>query len=229
MDPVDIFKKRISRRLDVARRLGDGEAGGDYSDACSLIAAVISGIAADLWPGRRIDRVRFIETWVRYSSTDPFASRISVPLLSRRLRKEQKTKEAEGVEAFRPSAFGPANASKILLGEDVDATESELVGVSSILEIGDLRDRSYPSVFYEHVRSALVHEDHLDSRATAVAMTDRDALVSYGNLLTEGVSQRRIHFHLPWLLSLARTIAEAAADDLQSAPRARPTAWWVTG
>lgn len=225
------YAKYVDHKLSLAARLGGGDCGGDYSDACILVAALISGIAADLWPGASKDRRRFVETWVRHGIGDANAIRISIPLLARRLRRKERFAEATSVEAMRPAAFGAGNASKILTGEQVDATESEVMQACSTLSLRDIRDRSYPVVFYEHVRSTLVHEYHLDSRSAAVPMTEQTAAVSYVNVITDdGInSKRRIHFHLPWLIELARSIAASAQAQMPSRPLATPTPWWLEG
>src|SRR5438874_11300841 len=88
MDDTQRFQRYVKHKLDMAGRLGSGECGGEYSDACVLISALLSGIAADLFPGTGMDRRRFVETWVRYARPDLGASNISVPLLARRLRRK---------------------------------------------------------------------------------------------------------------------------------------------
>jgi hypothetical protein len=50
------------RKLDVAKALNEGKCGGSYGDACIITGAVLSAIAATLWPDR-IDGVRFVELW----------------------------------------------------------------------------------------------------------------------------------------------------------------------
>jgi hypothetical protein len=224
------FLSFIDRRLNVARNLGSGGCGGDYSDACVLLSSVISGIAADLWPGPGIDHVRFVETWVRYADPQLKPNLISLPLLARSLRTKGCVAEAIQVETLRPSAFGSSGSGVILTCDDVDLDEATLLQGSTV-DRSLVRSRSYPSVFYQHVRSSLVHENHLDDRAAGVPMTDRVAAVSYVNVLSRATlaHQRRIHFHLEWLIDVVRSIAEAAEPDLQERPLGRPDVWWKKG
>jgi hypothetical protein len=67
-------------------------------------------------------------------------------------------------------------------------TEAEIQAICPTLSIKDIRDRSYPAVFYKHVRSTLVHEYHLDDRSSAVPMTARPAAVSYVNVMGNPVA-----------------------------------------
>lgn len=229
MAEIDRFQRYVDHKLDMARRLGSGECGGDYSDACVLISALLSGIAADLFPGTGMDRRRFVETWVRYGRPDFRSSSISVPLLIRRLRRKGRHSEAAAVEKLRSDSFGPGHATRVLIGSDVDLPEDAVLQASPKLTRKDVRDRSYPVVFYEHVRSTLVHEFHLDNRASSVPMTNQETAVSYVNVLHNGAVQRRIHFHLPWLLDLARSVADGAKEDVQKRPMPLPSAWWIDG
>ena len=61
MNPIKIKKmdrrmKIIQHRSNVAKALTRGECGSNYYDACILISSIISIIAADLCPGRGIDK-----------------------------------------------------------------------------------------------------------------------------------------------------------------------------
>lgn len=66
----------VERKIGTAVMLDDGQCNGSYSDACVLLSSLISGIAAELWPGDGIDRARFIELWIRYA--DPTLRRITL-------------------------------------------------------------------------------------------------------------------------------------------------------
>ena len=62
-----------------------------------------------------------------------------------------------------------------------------------------------------------------------VPMADREAGVSYVNMLENGAVQRRIHFHLPWLIEIARSVADGAKEDLKNRPIPIPANWWIDG
>jgi hypothetical protein len=196
-----------------------------------LLSSIVSGVSADLWPGTGFDRRRFVETWVRYSGQSSAEVLISVPLLVRRLKKNNRLAEATKIQAMRPKMFGPGFDTKILVGDEVDAPEAEVLLAASSLTAKDVRDRAYPTVFYEHVRSTLVHEYHLDSRSASVPMTARPVSVSYVNRAdpNKQVVQRRIHFHLPWLIEMVRSIATNAISDPTPRPLAKPKKWWIEG
>jgi hypothetical protein len=227
---LDGFRRYVKHRVQLAAALNSGQCGGDYSDGCVILASVVSGISADLWPGKGIDRARFIETWVGYADSALMPKRISVPLLVRRLKRKGDTSTATTIETAFPESFGGGNTSRVLTAE-VDRDEAAIQGIASGLELKIIRDRAYPAVFYEHVRSTLVHESHLDNRASAVPMTDKRTGISYVNVLDSKTmrSQRRIHFHFPWLVELVRSVAANVEKDLVSRPLPQPPTWWIHG
>jgi hypothetical protein len=218
------FRQCVEHKISVAQKLGEGGCGGDYSDACILIAVIVSGISADLWPAPGADRLRFIEAWVRYAASDKNSLRISVPLLRQWLLKTGRRPEAAALEEKRPHMFGAGNEARVLVGADVDLTEQEVTQTCPQLTIEEIREWSYPAVFYAHVRSSLIHEYHLGDTSSGWPMTERpDATVSYVNPLRKA---RLVHFHLPWLIEVVRSIAVAAEAVLSQRPLPVPQPWW---
>lgn len=151
------------------------------------------------------------------------ATRISVPILREYLRSEGKAAEAEAVERLRPQMFGPGYASRILTDFDVDAPEGEVQVACPSLSTGNIRRFAYPAVFYRDVRSPLVHEYQLGKQAAPVAMTERQAGVSYVN---RG-ARRLVYYHLDWLIEVVRSIAVDSSG--HDAPLDRPARWWLDG
>jgi hypothetical protein len=215
----------VDARLAVAEKLGNGASGGDYSDSCTLIAALISGIAADLWPGEGKDKNRFVEVWSRYASSAIDPNMISVPLLRRWLTENGHTVESARLAKARPQVFGGGYDSRVITSAESDMTEAEVQGHCPSLTLKQIRNWSYPVVFYAHVRSPLVHEAHLGDRAAGTPMTEREEVaVSYVNRS----GTRRLHFHLPWLIEVARSIAHAADPSVNARPLPDPPVWWAT-
>lgn len=226
----------VGRKLGVASALAASGCGGSYAEACLIVSGVISAIAAYVWPGERIDRARFAEAWVRFAApTHPEINRVSMPLLIHALYADREA-DALALRGSRPGMFGRDYSDRVLIGEDVDAYEAEVLATCPSLERRFVRRHSYPSVFYSHVRSQLVHEYELGHAATAYPMTTRsDPRVSYSNTLrgmwVDGVnldaSTREIHFHIEWLVGLAGAMARAVDEQAKHGNAPRPTAWWL--
>lgn len=226
------FMNIVERKLGVVQAPAEGQCGGSYSDACILISGMVSGIAADLWPREGIDKKRFIEVWARYADPALSPLLISTPLLVDFLRRNRRVQEAKTIEALRAQAFGPGHQSRVVTSADVDIPEQETLSVCPQLGPGGVRAYSYPAVFYQHVRSALVHEYHLGDAATTWPMTKSEASVSYANVVDwkkPSRQYRQIHYHIPWLLEVVRSIAKNTQTVLESAPLPSPTPWWVEG
>lgn len=221
----------IEARLAVAIALDQGQCGGSYVDACILVSSVVSGIAARLWPGKHIDYKRFVETWVRYADPSQGPHLISIPLLSRHLREERKFDAANKLEAARPGMFGVAGSCRVVTGDDVDFPDAEVQRICPQISLHEIRTYSYPAIFYRDVRSSLVHECNIGPSAHFLPMTSREASVSYVNQLDTATPtrfpRRRIHFHMPWLVNLVRSIAGKAIVHFDQS-LSIPASWWLS-
>jgi hypothetical protein len=218
----------IERKVHLAEALDEGQCGGSYADACLITAALLSGIASDLWPGKGKDQRRFVELWTRHSDPKLNPNLISVPLLSQSLWASQRINEAKAIEDARPQMFGPGYDARILIGPEVDMPEAEVLGLAPGLTVPEVRRYSYPAVFYEHVRSAITHEYHTGGSATEFPMRD-DGPVSYSNQVKAGVSERVIHFQIPWVGQIVRSVAVAAEPIIDARTMAQPGTWWIDG
>lgn len=221
----------IEARVAVAMALDEGQCGGSYIDACILISSIVSGIAAKLWPGKGIDYKRFVELWVQYTDPDLAPTMISIPLLSRDLREKGNFDAANKIEAARPGMFGAGGACRVVTGIDVDFSEAEVQSICPQISLRDIRTYSYPAIFYREVRSSLVHEYNIGPSAHALPMTNRDTNVSYVNQLDSTVPsrlpRRRIHYHMPWLALVVRSLAEKSINHFDQTI-SKPASWWLS-
>jgi|SRR5438067_937269 len=213
--------------------LDQGECNGSCPDACVLLSALLSGIAAELWPGEGFDRRRFVELWVRFADPKLVPSLISVPLLRRSFRDAGRLADVTALEEARREMFGLGNGCLVLVGDRVDMTEAELLTVLPKADRKEFRVYSYPSLFYKHIRSNLVHEYKLSEDAASHFATRLQANVSYVNRADPAgmeLSRRLIHFHIEWLANIVRSIASNVApliENYQTLPQ--PPNWWVSG
>ena len=85
----------VTQKLDIAERLFNGECKGSYPEAILITSASINAIASELWPGKGIDRSRFVELLIKYALIDPSPTTVSVPLLIQHLIHKGRSPEAE--------------------------------------------------------------------------------------------------------------------------------------
>jgi hypothetical protein len=220
------FEPFVERTMQVAAHLA---AEGNDLEACMLISSAISGMAAALWPGDGGDRRRFVEVWTRFADPDLLACRVSLPLLVQALRAQGRHEHADSVMVPRASLFGLGQSTRVVTGDDIDLREHEILAATRLVSPTELRKYSYPSVFYTHYRSALVHEYGLGKAAAIWSMTRRPSGVSYVNRLIDDEIERHINFDISWLSELVRSIARNSAPlaEMSSAPR--PSSWWISG
>ena len=219
----------VTKRCEIATALARGEAGGSYSEAAILVCAALSALAAELWPGRNIDRARFIELLVRLGPTPNIPMTISVPLLVRHVELTYSKSSAKQLG----DTFLPFSETRVITGPEVDKSESEVFSICSDLSAKDIRKFSYACLLYEEVRSAYAHEYKPGAKADSWPMTMAEGQpVSYVNrLLTSGIPEigRLIHFHIAWLARLAVDIAMDIDTHHALLPRPVPASWWIDG
>lgn len=219
----------VTEKCQIATALARGVAGGGYSEAAILVCATLSALAAEVWPGRNIDRVRFIELLVRLGPTPSIPMTISVPLLVRHL---ELTSSKSSANLLRDK-FLPFSNTRVVTGPDVDKSEAEVLSICSDLSTKDIRKLSYACLLYEEVRSAYAHEYRPGDKADSWPMTMAvGQSVSYVNrLLATKVPEtdRLIHFHIDWLAQLAVGIAMDIDAHRTSLPLPAPASWWIDG
>lgn len=219
----------VTEKCGIASALARGEAGGSYSEAAILVCAALSALAAEVWPGRGLDRARFIELLVRLGPTPNFPMTISVPLLVRHLESTSSMANAK-LLSNALLAFSP---TRVVTGPEVDKMEDELVSICPGLTPKTIRKYSYACLLYEEVRSSYAHEYRPGDKADSWSMTMAEGQsVSYVNrLLAAGIPKtgRLIHFHIAWLTKLAVDIASSIDALGTSLPRQAPTDWWIDG
>jgi hypothetical protein len=226
------FRDWVRGRIDLAKRLDEGKCGGSYGDAMLILSALLSGQAADLWPGTGKDRQRFVEIWSTFSSPELNPNLISGPLLLADLEKKDGNPDlVKKVKDTNPEAFASWNDSLVVTGQRVDRTESHLAALDSRLTPKKLRRFSYGNVFYEHVRSGYTHEYHTTDSASPFRQANEPAPVSYVNVLrrSDRKTQRRIHFDVAWVAEVVASVCTSivALDLKRAVPD--PGAWWVDG
>lgn len=219
----------VTEKCEIASALARGEARGSYSEAAILVCAALSALAAEVWPGRNIDRARFIELLVRLGPTPNKLMTISVPLLVRHV---ELTSSKSSAKLLRDT-FLPFSATRVVTGPEVDKSEGDVLFICSNLSTKDIRKFSYACLLYEEVRSAYAHEYRPGAKADSWPMTMAvGQSVSYVNrLLAAGIPEtgRLIHFHIAWLAKLAVDIAMHIDIHRASLPRPAPASWWIDG
>lgn len=206
-----------------------GEAGGTYSESTILVCAALSALSAEVWPGRGIDRRRFVELLVRIGSSTAVRTSISVPLLIQHL----SAIGDHANSAVLTKALLSFSSTRIVAGPEVDRAESDVLTLCPSLDLKTIRGHSYACLLYEEIRSSYAHEYRPGSRADSWAMTQYiGQAVSYVNRLLKPETpktERLIHFHIEWLRQMAIDLAMSIDILASEIPRSVPASWWIEG
>ena len=144
----------MRKKKNIALRLNDGQCCASYSESVIILGSVLSALAAEICPGDRKDRARFVELLTQFAPTELSVKKISIPLLVAYLRDERCNEESEIIR----KAFLDFSPSLILTGDDVDKSEEEIMRLCNTLDKKALRYHNYANLLYTEVRSGYVHE-----------------------------------------------------------------------
>jgi hypothetical protein len=229
----DSFQDWVQGRVAVALRLSEGQCGGTYAEAVLILSSILSGMAADLWPGKSKDRRRFVEMWAKYADPTLKPNLISIPLLINDLESKGLQDLATKLRAIYPPAFSPLSIADTLVitQKEVDRSEADLLNLDPRLTTKYLRRFSYGAVCYDHVRSGYTHEYHTTDFARGLPMAREPVPVSYVNTLEE--PKRRIYFDITWVANIVVSASASVSAPLMALPTQEhfldPKCWWVDG
>ena len=162
-------KDWISGKLAIADRLNKGECGGGYGEAALIVCSAISAMAAEVWPGDRIDRKRFVEAIVTHGNLSQTFLRISVPLLLSSCLNTPATRGITGLQEH----FSKIQPGLIVTGDETDMAEQKVAQLCPALTLKEIRKYSYPNILYQEVRSGYVHQYQPGPQADSWQMTRR--------------------------------------------------------
>lgn len=216
----------IEKKQKIALSLNSGDCGSTYGEAALILCSVLSALAAEVWPGRGIDRNRFIELIKKFSPSCLEATKIGIPILVEDLYSKELNTEGSCIK----EKFLNYDISKVLTGDKVDRSEAEILEVCDALSLKELRECNYPNLLYKDIRSSYTHGYQPSNRASSWPMTGKSVDISYFNILDETNNpQRCIHFHFDWIAKLAIEISKAVDIVADSLPRETPSFWWIEG
>lgn len=198
--------------------------GGSFYDALLIILSVLSATSSNLWKDKKIDKKRFVELLIRYNTTEYDFSDISIFIMH---QKEPDFLSKEQHNYF----FNKCNFldTKIYTGSDVDVKEADVLFQWPKIKLKELRKFSYASLFYDEIRSFLIHEYSVSDFASIYPMSQRNVFVSYVNCLHNKCEVRhQICFHFDILLNIVKNIAQNVAT-IDKLPLELPQKWWIDG
>ncbi len=215
------LKEWSDKKVELALRLNAGECGGSYAEAVIILCSVLSGIAADVWPGRNQDRKRFVELLIKYTAASFDCQKVSVPLLVGAIRNCGYIPLSNQIK----SDLMPFGETRVITSSDVDKTIDELRVAYPEIDTATLKKNSYSCVLYEEIRSGYVHEYKPGERSDSWAMTRQDSSISYINRIDK--PDRLIYFNVSWLVSLVREVVDTLSKTDPLPTFNAYSLWWL--
>jgi hypothetical protein len=207
------MKRFLKGRLDLAKALAtDDIPGASYADVVLIVTAVLSACASIRWPGRRMDRRRFVELLVSHSPEDFRTAWVSIPALVN-----------EGLVLENDTPYAGGNSTRIFRDEEIDLSLQDARTRYPSVPEGQLRKHCYATLIYEWLRCGYAHEYCPYEDITHVPPSRANARVSYIVRSTGKSPRRMISFHLPYLFDIAEHHVSILPDTATSSP----SAWWI--
>jgi hypothetical protein len=202
----------LEDRVRLVRELLDSNISVAYGDIVLILSAVMSSCAAARWPGRGIDRRRFVELLIQRSSPDSHTNWVCVPaLINARLVAEADT------------PYGPGENTRIFRDDEIDIELTAAQSKYSSVSLVDLKRCTYAVMIYEWLRCGYAHEYCPHGNITHVPPSRYNARLSYIGRGTQNGMKRMISFHLDYLIGLAQHHASNYSDS----PEPTPGQWWI--
>ena len=219
--PRNFFMNRIK----IADQLHHQYKRSDYwadLDALLILCAVLGAASNQVWPGKRQDRLKFVELLIRYSKAFPSVKTISIPILMGKHRDKPELADLD------PSSI----PTQVLLSREIDKLENEVVKTCPSLDLKDIRSALYANLIYKYVRSGLMHSYALNG-----SLTDQDWLhpeelhyLNRGGLEKEG--RRCLFIPYRYLRAVTLSVIDNLSFEWENSDRWETTArepitWWL--
>jgi hypothetical protein len=206
------MRRFLRKRVELARTLATDNPLADYSDVVLVVTAVLSACASIRWPGKGVDRRRFVELLVKNSPEDFRLSWVSIPaLINRGSIRESDTPYAGG------------NSTRIFRDDEIDLPFQDVRTRYPSVPQDQVRKYSYASLIYDWLRCGYAHEYHAHEDIITVPPSRKNARVSYIGRWTSESSKRMVALHLDYLLE----IADYHVCALPETEDPRPSVWWL--
>jgi hypothetical protein len=201
----------LESKIRFVRQVIESDIAVGYEDIALILCTTISAAAASRWPGRDIDRKRFIELLVLHSPRSIDVTRVSVAaLINKGFVNESDTPYS-------------ADNTRIFRDEEIDPLLPDAVNEYAGIPLRRLKKCTYAALVYDWIRCAYAHEYRANEFVIHVPASRRPARVSYiGRLHGTGI-RRMAYFDLESLIDLA---SHHAANEAES-PAPYPAEWWV--
>lgn len=207
------FKNYLISKVDLAIDLAYKNKHSSYEDAALITMSILSACSAWRWPGKRIDKTRFVELLVKHSPTQFRSNWISVPALIN-----------ENLILIKETKYHSEGITRIFQDNEIDTT---LVNANSkwpVIGLVKLKKFTYANLIYERLRCGYAHQYFPHSEITQYPPSDSAKIVSY---IHRGYNNNKMvimsSFEIDYLIKLAKHHADILPDQEET----KPSTWWL--
>jgi hypothetical protein len=227
MNPAK-YRQFFQSKLEIARFLIHERGNEAEPDAEILLCCAFSGLAAILWPGRNIDKQRFVQLLVEFSTSKANLQLISTPVLASKLKDDEDVSTANELS----KKFYPHQPKEILNPRKVDQDESVVSEAFKSLGLKTIRRASYASIIYQDLRCALIHEYNNSPYIMPLNMFDSDKPYYMNMTFDDGRVRHLLHIPFDYLADTLDSTTDALFtywSESSEWEKPQPISWWIDG
>jgi hypothetical protein len=189
------MQKFLEGRIDFVKNLLQSDMDVTYGDIMLITCAILSACAARRWPKqeKKTDKEKFTGLLIEHSPPEFRTSWVSVPSLL-----------YDGLISERETPWGAiGKGCRIFCDDEIDLSLEEAIAKYPQIAPQTIREYSYASLIYKRLRCAYSHEYRPHASVNEMQASRKEARISYiGRCSTNGI-ERRVSFHLDYLIKLA--------------------------
>lgn len=217
------FKKRIQLADQLVRQYKYAGIASEL-DAQVILCALIGAVSNILWPTVERDRVKYIETLVKYSAANPSVTTISIPIL---------INQFPDVEALK--ILDPSNHEcEVLMANQIDRPEAEFAAKVPNLGSKQIRDASYANILYKQLRCGLLHSYEIQGILNPDGWLNPEELHYSFHESSLGEQKRLLYLPYKYIREIAISVLNGVAVEWERTEHwemstSTPEYWWIEG
>ena len=200
------------------------------ADAEILLCCAASALASKMWPGEKIDRVRFTEFLIKFTGSNIDIQRISIPALAAKLKDKNRSAEAN----ILLNNYLQNDNGQVFICDAVDKSEDAILSLCPSIESKIIRDASHVGIIYKDLRCGLVHEGRTSKLVFHDFPPSNTNVPYYANLLIEPnlPIEHPLCFPYHYIRDILVSVVENAfayRETVNSWDTSEPVKWWIEG
>ena len=155
----------LQGRIRLVRELIASDIDISYADLVLILCSVISACAARRWPGKRIDRPRFVELLANHSPADTHMTWVCVPALIN-----------DGLIDEAGTPYATEGCTRIFCDDEIDLNLPDAGMTYPGVSVEQLKSHTYAALIYEFMPVDL----EIDDSDKSMRSVELNMVIDYG-------------------------------------------------